>query len=382
MYFRIPRLEQAWNRFFIRTLRRLMPAAPAENPDWGAKPHRVLYLRYDKIGDMILSTSLIDAIAASHPTITLDVLASPANAPILAGNPLVSAVRIWDKSKPLKYAQLIRELRKARYDAVIDCMILAPSTTTLLLMLASGARHRIGVGGGINDFALTVRIPASTTAVHHIEHSSVLATAFGVKLDSVDWKPRLTLSVSEIEQAEQRWKSQDTMTPTGRARRLLVNVSAGRPMRQWPEQRFIELLEHIRKSGAKLNMLLICAPADIERAKRIAKQSGVTRAPTPHLRDALALVETTDLVFTPDTSIGHAASACGKPAVILYEHGNERLWGGYRIGGRNVVSDDMTLATLPVEPVIEAVDELISTDWNADGTIRGKVRTEGDRRDR
>lgn len=34
-----------------------------------------------------------------------------------------------------------------RYDAVIDCMVTAPSPTTLLLMLASGAKHRIGVDG-------------------------------------------------------------------------------------------------------------------------------------------------------------------------------------------------------------------------------------------
>jgi len=361
MYLRIPRLEQAWNRFFIRTLRRLMPPAPTENPDWAAKPYRVLYLRYDKIGDMILSTSLINTIAASHPTITLDVLASPANAPVLAGNPSVKSVRIWDKSKPLKYARLVRELRHARYDAVIDCMILAPSTTTLLLMLASGARHRIGVGGGINDFALTLKVPASKTAVHHIEHSAVLATAFGVKTESVDWKPRLSLSPAEIERAEQIWKAQDSLA--GRRRRLLVNVSAGRPARRWPDERYIELLAHVRSSAPRLNILLICAPTDVERAERIAAESGVPRAETPALRDALALVETADMVVTPDTSIAHAASACGKPAVILFEQGQERLWGGYKIGGRNVVSAEMTLATLPLEPVIDAVDELVSTDW-------------------
>src|SRR4026208_851949 len=152
MYFRIKRLEQAWNRLFIRILGRLMPAAPTENPDWAKGPHRVLYLRYDKIGDMIVSTSLIDAIAQSHPTITLDVLASPANASVLDGNPNVSSVIVWDKDRLSGYAQLMRQLRSARYDAVVDCMVLAPSTTTLLLMLASGARHRIGVGGRINDY--------------------------------------------------------------------------------------------------------------------------------------------------------------------------------------------------------------------------------------
>ena len=373
MYFRIPRLEQAWNRFFIRALRRLMPAAPAENPDWAAKPHRVLYLRYDKIGDMILSTSLIDAIAASHPTITLDVLASPANAPVLIGNPSVAAVRIWDKSKPLKYARLVRELRKARYDAVIDCMILAPSTTTLLLMLSSGARHRIGVGGRINDFALTLRVSPSLTAVHHIEHSAVLATAFGVKLESVDWRPKLALAGAELEDGHQLWMAHESGTLPGRARRLLVNVSTGQAgEREWPEERFVKLLQHVRVTAPHLNVLLICAPSDSDRAARIVQQSGVVRAPTPGLRDALALVATGDMVFTPDTSIAHAASACGKPAVILFERDKDRLWGGYRIGGRSVVSADMTLATLPLEPVIGAVDELISTDWDANATTGGQ----------
>src|SRR6476619_7029258 len=143
MYLRFKRLEQGWNRLFIRVLGRLMPAAPQEKPDWAARPHRVLYLRYDKVGDMIISTSLIDAIAQSHPTITLDVLASPANAPVLEGNPNVASIIVWDKARPGSYSRLFRELRQARYDAVIDCMILSPSTTTLLLMLASGARHRI-----------------------------------------------------------------------------------------------------------------------------------------------------------------------------------------------------------------------------------------------
>ncbi len=101
MYFRLKRLERGWNRLFIRMLGRLMPAAPTKEPNWAARPHRVLYLRHDKIGDMIISTSLIDAIAQSHPTITLDVLASPVNAPVLEGNPNVSSVIVWDKDKTL-----------------------------------------------------------------------------------------------------------------------------------------------------------------------------------------------------------------------------------------------------------------------------------------
>lgn len=363
MYFRLKRLEQSWNRLFIRILGRLMPAAPTEKPDWATRPHRVLYLRHDKIGDMIVSTSLIEAIAQSHPTITLDVLASPANAPVLEGNPYVSSVIVWDKARVSNYARLFRELRRARYDAVVDCLILAPSTTTLLLMLASGARHRIGIGGRINDYAFTLRVPPATSAAHHIDHSAVLATAFGVNLDEVDWRPTIYLNDKERSRAEMQWDGAKPEMPD-RAGRILINVSAGRLVRRWPDDRFVRLVQHLRSTVPDLNVLIISAPAESDRAIRIAAEGQARYAPTKNLRNALALVATTDILVTPDTSIGHAASAFKKPTVILFERGKEALWGRYGIPGRNVVNEDETLATLPLEPVIDAVDELLEMSFS------------------
>ena len=364
MYFRFKRLEQGWNRLFIRALGKLMPAAPHEKPDWDARPHRVLYLRYDKVGDMIVSTSLIDAIAQSHPTITLDVLASPANAPVLEGNPNVSSVIVWDKARPSGYARLLRQLRRARYDAVVDCMVLAPSTTTLLLMLASGARHRIGIGGRINDYALTTRVPPAKSAAHHIDRSAVLATAFGVNLDEVDWQPVIYFSDDEIESANNVWNAHDGIRQGMVARRLLLNVSAGRSPRRWPDHRYVTLVRHLRETTPEVTVVVIGAPFDSARAMRIAERGGVRYVATPKLRDALALVATADFVVTPDTSIAHAASACRKPSVVLFEKGKDTLWGRYRVPGRNVVSEDKSLATLPVEPVIDAVDELLEMSFS------------------
>ena len=68
-------------------------------PQWGAQPTRVLFLRHDRAGDMIVSTGVMKAIAASHATITLDVLASPLNASLVTGAHYLAEIIVFDKKK-------------------------------------------------------------------------------------------------------------------------------------------------------------------------------------------------------------------------------------------------------------------------------------------
>src|SRR5881628_3776707 len=149
-------------------------SARGEQPNWRARSYRVLFLRHDRIGDMILSTGVLRAIAESHPTIQLDVLASFTNAPILRHESYVHEVIAFDRHAPGRYAHVFRELRRRRYDAVIDCMVTAPSLTTLLLMLASGARYRIGVATRGNDFAYTLPVPPRRSAEHIVDKLAAL----------------------------------------------------------------------------------------------------------------------------------------------------------------------------------------------------------------
>jgi len=93
-------------------------------PDWSAGPSRVLFLRHDRAGDMILSTGVMRAIARSHPTITLDVLASPANAGLLTAADYVHDVIVFDRKRLRHYAATIARLRRAHYDAVLTLFVL------------------------------------------------------------------------------------------------------------------------------------------------------------------------------------------------------------------------------------------------------------------
>jgi ADP-heptose:LPS heptosyltransferase len=356
----LKRIERGWRRLWIGVITRLVRrAGTAPPPDWAARPHSVLFLRHDRIGDMILSTGLLRVIARSHPTISLAVLASPTNAPVLREDPNVRAVIVFDRTKPLRYLETVRRLRRARYDAVIDCMPTAPSLTTLLLILASGARHRIGVAGRGHDEAFTL-LAAPRHDVHHIvDQLGALAAPFGVDPRTADFSPRLHLEGIERAAAAAIWGAH---APEGEGRRLLVNVSSGRSFRRWPDERFVEAIRHVLGRQPDVTVLVIGAPDERERAAQIARAAGATYVATTTLREALALVDTADVVFTPDTGLAHAASALGRPAVVMHIRGTAVQWGLYRSPGREVSSPDASLASLFASTVIDALDCVLADD--------------------
>ena len=75
-------------------------------------------------------------------------------------------------------------------------------------------------------------------------------------------------------------------------------------------------------------------------------------------RDALALVGTSDMVFTPDTSISHAASAFRKPSVVLLKR-EHHPYAPYNIPGENIFWDGNEITDLSVQTVGSAVERLV-----------------------
>ena len=331
-------VERFIRRATIWIIAKLMgQSARGERPDWRDGSHRVLFLRHDRIGDMIVSTGILRAIAEAYPaTLKLDVLASRVNAPVLKNESYINEVVVFDKKRVAGYLRAFREMRRRSYDAVIDCMVDAPSTTTLLLMLASGARYRIGVRRG-NDFAYTLAVPPRETADHIIDKLGALVTAFGLQPTSLDLRPRVRLTVEELERGERAWRGESEHAPK-QGPRLLVNVSAGRAHHYWPDERFVAVLQAVRQKVPNVEIVVVSSPSDRGRAAAIAAEGGARLVADEGIRDAMSIVARCDIVFTPDTSISHAASAFGKPAVVMHPSGFAKIWGPYETDGRALES--------------------------------------------
>ena len=327
---------------------------------------RVLFTRYERIGDMIMATSLIRNIALSLPSGKVDVLATSKNAPVLEGNPYVGKVLLLERGSLNSYRQVMKQIRRERYTVMVDGRINNPPvfTSTPLLMCAGRVQFRVGAGGEKAPRIYNVPVPAWDRVEHYIDGSKKLAVPFGVDPASVDWQPEIFLSPEEVARAEERWNEARSLIPPGTAnsgagKRLLVNLSASEPKRRWPDGKFIATLQGARKRFPDNPIIVMGLPNEWSSVQQVANAVQALPAETPRLRDALALVGTADLVFTPDTSISHAASAFRKPSLVLLKR-EHKAYFPYNSPGEVVYWDDDNFQLLPYETVARALDTLLT----------------------
>lgn len=342
-------------------LRVLSASAESASVDLPAGvPRRILLLRQDHIGDAIVSTGILRTLASVSDEIRIDVVASPANAALLARVPYVDQVHVFDKRRPSTFPRLALRLRSSRYDAVIDGMMTASSLTGLLVMMAAGGEHWVGIAGRGNEAVLTIPVPKSS-GIHIIDQLGALTAPFGVDPAVADFRPELSLASSERDRAEAIWEQ----AVAGAEHRLVVNVSAGKVARRWPEERYAEVIHSLRSSETGLGVIVIGVPREWEQVVRVAAQSGATAVRTPALADAIALVATADLVVTPDTSIVHIATAFERPVVAMYRKDTGDEWGPYGKLGLVLESDGDTLESITVEALGDAVRHVFAKDRGA-----------------
>jgi ADP-heptose:LPS heptosyltransferase len=342
-------------------------------PDDAALPtatnsdYRVLFIRYERIGDMIMATSLIRNIAESLPGGKIDVLATPTTAPVLEGNPYVGKVLMLERKSTRSYMQLMKRLRRERYTVMVDGRINNPPifTSTPLLMYAGQARFRVGARGDRKPRIYNVSVPEWDRVNHYIEGSKQLAVPFGVNPDLVDWQPEIFLSAEERSRAEERWNQAQSLVategaaPQGITKRLLVNLSASEPKRRWPDGKFIATLRAARDRAPDMPIIVMGLPAEWESVQKVANAVRALPVETPLLRDAFALVGAADLVFTPDTSISHAASAFRKPSLVLLKR-EHKPYAPWNTPGEIIAWNEAEIHQMPHERVAKALTKLLA----------------------
>ena len=324
-----------------------------------ASMKRVLFLRPEKIGDMMISFPVFDALLAKHPHLKLGLVASPRSISLVREDPRFEDVFIYEKGLP-SVRRLIRQLREKKYDCILD-MIDNDSATTLFLSQLIGRNvPRIGVGKEQHEryYDFNYRHDDGVGG-HIIENTLGLLVPFGVDIDKAERYAAPYITRAAAKKADAAFENMEPGLRVG------LNLSAGKPNRIWPTEKANDLANRLVLLRDDLRLILIVTPADRERGERVLSAiNGEARLVPPGmgLLDVCALISQIDLLISPDTSLIHVARSFRIPVVGLYNDARKNFtrWRPYGQPDGAVVSSDIdSITDIPVEQVYERVVQII-----------------------
>jgi ADP-heptose:LPS heptosyltransferase len=349
-------LELRWRRALLAAGRRPFAgqlASQAEDLlDLPATP-RILLIRMERIGDVLVSIPVIRALRERYPEGRIDLLVSRANLAVRdAVVPFVNQVWCYDKTVRSALG-LLRELRGAHYDVVVD-LVDNPSATAQMVMRWCGAPAAVGLlhaEAGLYTHAAPL---LDRSSVHPVERLAQLLLPFGIDPGSQSLDLAYPLGAADIESAQR------TLGDTWRPLRLGVNVSGREAGKQWGSANYIAVIRHLMDKDSRFAISVCGTPQDATEVRRVAFATGAQAVPPRStLREFAAIVHEFDLLLTPDTAVVHLAAAWKIPTVALY-HSDPTVapWLPYNTPHR-AVADPRGIPAIPVDQVIAALEQLI-----------------------
>ena len=351
-------IEHKIKAIFFSLFKRLLTRGRKDfTPLDGDKLHKVLFLRPEKIGDMVISFPVFDGLKEHYPHIKISILASPRNDAIIKNDPRFDKIFLYRKNLWRDVKEMLA-IRHEKFDCVVD-MICDDSVTALFLsQLAAPGKPRIGVGKGkyreYYDFNYDHR---RGNTGHIIENTLKLLTAFGLDGDSISGYAPPFLDTHSLSKAEGflRRVSQDTPEEV----KIGFNLSAGSPTRIWAEEKSVELLKRVLQANGNCHVIIFAVSSDRRRAERLCRRFNERVHLVPDglsLTEASAVISKLDVLISPDTSLVHIARALRVPVVGLYSRfmKNFLLWRPYDQEVGAVVSEnDDNIFDISVNDVFE-----------------------------
>lgn len=285
---------------------------------------KILVIRLDDIGDVILATPVLRNLKESFPDATIDLMVKSSTQDVVVNNPWVN--RIWTlepfwmrtakPSGPMRWLLLIRQLRKEGYDLVLE---LRGNPFNLILAFLSGSRHRVGYGAQGLGFLLTAVVPYDNNARHEIDRNLDVLRGLGLPVRSK--KPEFFIPDTAARLTERFLKACRVSDDD-----LLVCIHPGAPWlpKRWPKERFAAVAEAlIGKYGSKIvlignadEMRLCSAVRDqitLGNRNHVVVAAGIT-----NLHGTAALIKRAVLFIGNDSGPMHMAHAFETNTVALF----------------------------------------------------------------
>jgi lipopolysaccharide heptosyltransferase I len=317
---------------------------------------RILLIKPSAVGDVVHALPVLEKLRIRYPEARIDWMLTPENARLVRGHPAISNILLFARRNFSKEGKrvgairdlwrLIREIRDARYEMVID---LHGQLRSAFFALASGAPVRVGfdrpIDRGVSRFrgrrlgnipkrgwagarecswlAYTHRIPIRTLEVHAVDRYLWVGEMLGF-----DAGPPV-FNLPESEEAAERIRA--LLAPrTSPGQQLAVLVPGTMwETKQWTPEGFAGVARRLNEAG--FAPILVGTKNERDLGGRIERQApgSIDLTGKTSLADVVALIRQAAVVVTNDSGAMHIAAALGRPAVSIFGPTNPVQVGPY-----------------------------------------------------
>ena len=324
---------------------------------------RLLVTRLRFLGDIVLSTPLLDELRERYPEASIEYLACAPHARVLEGHRSVDTLHVLPGKPGL--SDLRRVVRALRQGPPIDWAFdLYSNPRSAVIVALSGAKQRVGSDRGLRGRVFQhrrTRPAGDRSAIRH--HLDKLVPLLG---EMPTARPTsLTVPANITTQLCQKLELSE-------GRFAVVHPGSTWPDKAWPHERWAQLIASLDASRVG-EVVIVNPPGEASVAQEVAAQAGARFLPELNIPELSALLPAAALYVGNDGGVLHMAVAHRIPTVGLFGPTEPEIWfpytqwGPYRVlhgcaeekfdaEGRKL----SRLGPIRVDEVLAAVEEVLA----------------------
>lgn len=289
---------------------------------------KILVISLLNIGDVLFTTPALRSLRAAYPDARIDMLVNNRSAETVVHNRNLSRVIVIEKSgyhkSPKGFVELIRSIRRERYDTVINLHGCARSS---LITVLSGARQRCGLVSRGFDWLYHKPIHQRRD-IHRVDSHLQILNDLGI--------PTLQgLGMEMHVDDASRESAQTKMAEAGvRVEGVYIGLNPGASvtLKQWTAEGWAQLSDLLVEQG--YTPVLFGGPGDVpltDKISELCRTRPSTMSGKLTLLELAAAVTRCQVFVSVDSGPLHIAAAQGVPIVGLYGPTDPIEFGPYRV---------------------------------------------------
>ena len=271
----------------------------------------ILFLRYDgKIGDMVVNSLMFREIKKVYPNIKIGVVARGAAIDIIKDNPNVDKIYEYHKDRK-KIKDLALMIKEEKYDLLIDFSEMLRVNQMMLINLC---RARFNMGLDRKEwklFDLSIESGKDFKWTEHITNRYLAyLVRLGLKRENID------ISYDIYLKEEKKYK--DFFNKIKESKKLILNPYGASKHKSFSVETLEKIINYLQDKN--IAIILIYFGDKYKELEFLEKKYSNVYIPKNivSILDTTFLINISNYVISPDTSIVHIASALNKKILTVY----------------------------------------------------------------